>query len=142
MGEVVLIGRVQFVKCRTDRSSTSTVLSGVLQGSVLGPLLFLLYTVELLQARDLSGHSYANETQLYSSCKTSDGASLRPDVLHCIEDVAVWTATNRLKLNPDKTELMWCATGCMQHYIDRSPFVTCRSTTCRSTHFAKLAYWE
>jgi hypothetical protein len=44
-------------------------------------------------------------------------------MLRCIEDVTAWTASNRLKLNPDKTEFMWCATSRMQHHIDRSPFV-------------------
>ena len=45
------------------------------------------------------------------------------NMLRCIEDVSAWTASNRLKLNPDETEFMWCATNRMQHHIDRSPFV-------------------
>ena len=45
-------------------------------------------------------------------------------MLRCIEDVSAWTASNRLKLNPDKTEFMWCATSRMQHHIDRCAFDT------------------
>ena len=37
--------------------------------------------------------------------------------------VVLRTSQNRLKLNPEKTEFMWCATSRMQHHIDRSPVV-------------------
>ena len=50
-------------------------------------------------------------------------AALRSNVLQYIENVTAWTALNRLKLNPDKTEFMSCATSRMQHHIHRSPFV-------------------
>ena len=121
-----ITNRTQCVRCNNDKSSVSVVVSGVPQGSVLGPLLFLLYTAELLQviqARNLSGHGYADDTQIYGSCKPSDVAALRSNMLHCIEDVAAWTSSNRLKLNPAKTEFMWSATDRMQHYIDKAPFV-------------------
>ena len=49
--------------------------------------------------------------------------TLRSNMLRCIENVAAWTDPNRLKLNPDKTEFMWCATSKMQHHIDQAPFV-------------------
>ena len=121
-----LSGRLQLVKCNTDLSPPSVVLCGVPQGSVLGPLLFLLYTAELfqvIQARGLIGHGYADDTQMYGSCKPSEIDVLRLKMLQCIEDVSAWTVSNRLKLNPDKTEFMWCATSRMRHHIDQSPFV-------------------
>src|ERR1700690_3739499 len=41
-----------------------------------------------------------------------------------ISDVSEWMASSRLKLNPDKTELMWCSTSRMAHHIDHvTPFV-------------------
>jgi hypothetical protein len=83
-----------YLSGRTDVSSTRAVSCGDPQGSVLGPLLFLLYTAELLQiieSRGLLGHAYADDTQMYSSCPPSKAAALRGNVLLCIEDVTAWT---------------------------------------------------
>ena len=116
-----ITSRTQFVRCNADRSSVSIVLSGVPQGSVLGPLLFLLYTAELLQviqANNFSDHAYADDTQIYGSSKPTNVADLRTNMLRCIADVTAWTSSNRLNLNPEKTEFMWCATSRMQHHID------------------------
>jgi len=69
-----LTGRSQIVKCGSDLLSVRAVYCGVPQGSVLGALLFLLYTAELLEvilARGLAGHAYADDTQLYRSCLPS-----------------------------------------------------------------------
>ena len=85
-----LTGRTQQVKCSTDASSTRVVSCGVPQGFVIGPLLFLLYTAELLQvieARGLLGHAYADDTLMNGSCPPSKAAALRSNVLQCIEDV-------------------------------------------------------
>ena len=54
-----LSGRTQFVRCGSSRSASSTLSCGVPQGLVLGPILFLLYTADLLgliKQRDLIPH--------------------------------------------------------------------------------------
>jgi len=74
-----LRGRVQYVRCGLTKSAPKLVLYGVPQGSVLGAILFLLYTADLIQLierHDLSPHLYADVTQVYGSCRPSTTAQL------------------------------------------------------------------
>ena len=48
---------------------------------------------------------------------------IKAKMIGCIASIGVWMASNRLMLNPYKSEFMWCASPRRVHLIDRSPFV-------------------
>lgn len=82
---------------------------GVPQGSVLGPVLFLLYSQpisEIVSHHSLSHHSYSDDNQLYKS----DDISRLPSIIRssqlCISDIKAWMTNNKLQLNNDKTEMI------------------------------------
>ena len=115
-----LTDRRQCVRRGNIRSSTTTLVCGVPQGSVLGPVLFVLYTVDLIQLIESHGlmpHLYADDTQVYGSCPPSAVNALSTTISECVDDVVSWASSNRLQLNAAKTEAMWCATSRRQHQL-------------------------
>ena len=109
-----LTGRVQSVKVGDVLSDPADLSSGVPQGSVLGPILFSLYTTPLnkiISAYDkISYHFYADDTQLYISLTPTNFPTAIATLQKCLTDVQTWMATNKLKLNPDKTEFILLGT--------------------------------
>ena len=88
------------------------------QGSVLGPVLCLLYTGEINRIIDqynLQSQCYADDCQVHSSCKPDKKDELIKSTLKYIEGLFLWMASNRLKLNPDKTEFMLMRQWVLKH---------------------------
>jgi len=109
-----------------SKSSVTYLVCGVPQGSVLGPILFVLYTVDLLmviESYGLSPHMYADDTQMYGSCRPSAVTTFTTKVSECVEATTSWMRSNRLQPNPEKTEVLWCATARRQHQLPTSPLL-------------------
>jgi len=65
-----LTSRTQYVRRGTARSTIVQLMCGVPQGSVLGPILFIMYTadlVSLIQQHCMPPHLYADDTQIYGA---------------------------------------------------------------------------
>ena len=103
-------GRTYCVIYVRASSSIKQVTCSIPQGSVLGPLLFLLYMADLEDSAAKHGvtfYAFADDTQVYIHCEFHNTATSRDILESCIGH---WMLANRLKLNPDKTELLWTGT--------------------------------
>ena len=103
-----LTNRTSYVFFQNCRSSVVGCNTGVTQGSVLGPLLFSIFTSpvgQLISACNISYHQYADDTQLYTSVDPSSSADITR-LSSCAEAVTKWHLENCLLLNPSKTEVL------------------------------------
>jgi len=76
---------------------------------VLGPLLFLMYTLPLKDTawkHNISFHIYADENQLYLAFRPIDAIPTKLCVQDLVRDIKSWMIVNLLKLNNDKTKFL------------------------------------
>ena len=91
-------------------SEQSKLVYGVPQGSVIGPVQFVIYTQPMgaiIRSHNVSFHSYADDTQLYVSFNPKIAGAAETALAkleQCIAGIKEWMNQNKLKLNNDKTE--------------------------------------
>ena len=80
---------------------------------MLGLILFLLYTVDIIEIanrHDLSPHSYADDTQLKFYAKPKDCLQRLLSLKACVKEISEWISSNWLKINTDKMQFIWLGT--------------------------------
>ena len=100
-----LCNRKQYVSVNGATSDQLTITCGVPQGSVLGPLLFLIYINDLpTVSRLLSFCLFADDTNIYFS--SSDLLTLQKVMNTELKKVKKWLDANQLALNIEKTNFV------------------------------------
>ena len=98
-----LKNRTQVVTINGESSTIGDVISGIPQGTVLGPLLFVIYINDILDNINSDGLLFADDTKIFRSitCK-EDSQTLQDD----IDELEKWSDLWLLKFHPDKCHLL------------------------------------
>ena len=106
--ENYLQDRVYSVRIKTTYSTPESMECGVPQGSVLGPVLYTLYTSpisDIVDKYNISHQIYADDASIYNSFTIDNTGESMAVLQSCILEIIDWYNSNRLKINPNKTEL-------------------------------------
>jgi hypothetical protein len=102
-----LSGRMQCVCVDGVNSEFLPINAGVVQGSVLGPILFSLFINDIVQRiRFSTCHMYADDVQLYISSTPSDISTCVAHINEDLDSIWRWSQENYLSINPAKSQAM------------------------------------
>ena len=115
-----LSDRRRIVDVKSKESKVKSVVFGVPQGSVLGPLLFSIYINDLpLHISSGRCDMLADDTTIHTS--GTDVPSIVATLQSCVSDIAEWTHLNHMSLNPTKTNYMILTTRQKRQILNSPP---------------------
>ena len=98
-----LCGRTQIVKVNGAQSIPTNVLSGIPQGTVLGPLLFVIYINDILEEVDSDGLLFADDTKIFRAITSKEDAlNLQSD----LKNLEEWSSKWLMRFHPDKCHVL------------------------------------
>ena len=98
--------RKQVVRVNGSESSEALILHGVPQGSILGPLFFILFINDLPLYTSAQLDLYADDTTVTASADVKDLATLNSSLNKSVSEIQLWASANKLPLNEDKTKVL------------------------------------
>ena len=113
-----LTGRNQAVRLRDNlgnilMSDFQPVEMGVPQGSILGPLLFSVFTADVISVVENSSyHMYADDVQIYLPSSGVDLVRTVDKINHDLKNLSQWAEQNSLLINPQKTQAILFSKKC------------------------------
>ncbi|CAG4971111.1 unnamed protein product [Colias eurytheme] len=125
-------GSVSFSEC-------TAVTRGVPQGSILGPLLFILYSADIFSCiHHCQYHAYADDIQLYISFDPSQTLASTTKLNSDLDRISAWSRENSLVLNKEKTKYMILGTPNMVRRIEcENPIVTVENSSIERVNEAR-----
>lgn len=105
-----LSNRTQYVQIENNKSNILNIKTGVPQGSILGPLLFIIYINDFAKASNkFDMINYADDTTLHSSINVfheDSGSSIDANINEELEYINSWLVANKLTINVNKSKFM------------------------------------
>jgi len=116
-----LSNRTQFVSLGDIKSNLSIISLGVPQGSILGPLLFLIYIDDLPDSTNLPVYLFADDTVILACDRNLD--SLIEKLNTGFRSVCSYFRNHKLSLNPKKTEYIIFSSSQLIHESETHVFI-------------------
>ena len=96
-----LSNRCQQVVVNGTKSATRDLQAGVPQGSILGPLLFIIYTNDIVDQVQSNIRLYADDSSIY--CKGKDIDQINKTLNEDLDTISKWAKKWKILFNPQKT---------------------------------------